>query len=198
MGKPIIAIDIDDVLADTMEAVRLTVNQQFGVNLQPEHYEVPGQYWGYYESVWSAHGLSITFDDLSEDDIKQQYRPHLGAREAIAQLSKRYAFIAITSRNESWKQLTEAWLEEYFPGMIQKVHFAGNKEHVLKRSKGEVSAEIGAEWLIDDNPEHCSDAIVHGVKGVLFGNYGWQHTAPEGVICCKDWAAVLEYLDGIS
>lgn len=197
MAKPIIAVDIDDVLADSMTAVMLTVNKQLGVNLQPHHYAVPGDYWHYYESVWAANELSVSFDDLDEAALKNAHLPHRGASRALSKLAKENSLIVITSRNEDWRELTEQWLDRYFPGLIDDIVFAGNREHTVKRTKGEVCAELGAKWLIDDNPEHCEDAAKHGVRPILFGVYGWQHTVPSDVVHCKDWKAVQEYFDGL-
>lgn len=194
--KRVIALDIDDVLSDSMEAVRLEVNERLGVDLQPEHYAIPGDYWGYYESVWAQHHLAIGFDDLDERSVKLRYAPIIGARLALEKLAQRYKLVAITSRKEDWRHMTLEWLDEHFPGVIDSVTFAGNKEHSVIRTKGEVCAELGAEWLIDDNVEHCLTARDHEVTPVLFGDYGWQHKVPDSLVRCKDWAGVLEYFDG--
>jgi 5'(3')-deoxyribonucleotidase len=196
MPKSIIALDIDDVLSDSMEAVRLEVNERLGIDLQTEHYSIPGDYWGYYEKVWAQHKLVIDFEELDEKLVKARYLPMLGAKETLQELTQRYQLIAITSRKEEWKTFTLDWLEKYFPGVIDSVTFAGNKEHDVVRTKGEVCAELGAKWLIDDNVGHCLDAREHDVTPVLFGNYGWQHAAPGDIARCKNWAAVLEYFNG--
>lgn len=58
MKRQIIAIDVDDVIADSTEVTRLVVNKNLGIDLQVEHYRVPGDFNNYYEDVWRAHGLS--------------------------------------------------------------------------------------------------------------------------------------------
>jgi 5'(3')-deoxyribonucleotidase len=58
-----------------------------------------------------------------------------------------------------------------------------------------VCVEIGADWLIDDNPEHCLSAIEHGLNTILFGDYGWQYKAPEHLYRCKNWEEVERLLD---
>lgn len=195
--RPIIAIDIDDVLSNSMEAVRVTANEYLGVNLQPEHYTVPGPYWSYYETVWKGQGMALSFDDLSEELIKSRYLPHLDAAHALKQLAKKYKLVVISSRREQWWESTREWLERHFGGLISEIVFAGNKEHAVQQSKGEVCARLGAQWLIDDNVDHCADAQDHGVMPLLFGTYGWQKKVPPGITRCKDWQAVLEYFDGL-
>ena len=52
MDKPIIAVDIDDVLADSTDALRRVINERLGVNLTPEDYLIKEDYWDHYEEVW--------------------------------------------------------------------------------------------------------------------------------------------------
>jgi len=200
IGKEVIALDIDDVLSGSMESVRREVNERLGINLQPEHYSIPGTYWDYYEMVWAQHGLAIGFDDLDEQSVKSRYVPITGARQALEKLAMHYKLVAITSRKEEWKGMTLDWLDENFPGVIDSVIFAGNKEHSVIRTKGEVCTELGAKWLIDDNVEHAEGALGHGITAVLFGDYGWHKGIDihKDIVRCKDWAAVLEYFDGIA
>lgn len=47
-----IAIDVDDVIADATESVRLVANSYPGINLTPDNYRsVEAEYWGYYTEV---------------------------------------------------------------------------------------------------------------------------------------------------
>ena len=98
--RPIIAIDVDDVLAASTESVRLQVNRQLGVELKPEHYQVPGEYWEYYENVWAHHGLKISLDELDShmDQDQSHMAPHDGAPEALKKLAETYELVVITSR----------------------------------------------------------------------------------------------------
>lgn len=44
MSKETIAIDVDDVLANSTEAFRIVVNERFGINLSPEDYQIEADY----------------------------------------------------------------------------------------------------------------------------------------------------------
>ncbi len=201
MKRTIIAIDIDDVIADSTEAIRLSVNKRYNVNLKPEHYQVEGDFWGYYERVWDMHNLSdrVNYQDESaEMAVDQSHIPLLpGALFAITELSKRFDIIFITARYTEWQEATAVWLDKNLSGLFKDLHFAGNSEHADKKTKGQQAKEVGASWLIDDNPEHCLTAIAEGVNTVLFGEYGWQHDAPQDLLRCRDWPAVLEYFDAV-
>lgn len=196
--RKIIAVDIDDVLADSTDLIRLTTNKNTGLDLQEHHYAVPGPYWSYYEHVLTTNGITDKEQQkvLVDSWISQHGKaePVKGAIDALKKLSQSYKIILITARDPKIRTDTEIWLKEHFDGLYDDLHVIGNFKVVDKpKSKGEVCKEIGASWLIDDNPEHCLSALEHGIETVLFGNYGWHFDAPEHLTRCKDWAAVLEY-----
>ena len=197
--RKIIAIDIDDVLADSTDAFRLVVNEKTGANLQPEDYMVEAEYWNYYETVWEANDLHIDMHALGDEQMRLD-QSHIalvaGAEYAISNLLDRFDIIFVTSRKETWRGATEAWLKKHFKNTNIEVHFADYDKRHEKKSKGEMCKELGASWLIDDNPEHCMSAFEHGVEPVLFGQYGWQFSLPQGLRRCLDWPSVLEYFNG--
>jgi 5'(3')-deoxyribonucleotidase len=197
MKRQIIAIDIDDVIADSTEVTRLVVNKNLGIDLQAEHYRVPGDFNNYYEDVWRAHGLSdrINYNDHSAQMIVDQSHVTIlpGAQFAISELTKKFDIVLITARDPRWQAATKAWVDNNFNGVFKGLYFAGNNDIKDVKSKGEQAVELGAAWLIDDNAGNCQTALDSGIEAILFGNYGWHHDAPDHITRCKDWPAVLEY-----
>jgi 5'(3')-deoxyribonucleotidase len=199
MAKSIIAVDVDDVLADSTDALRRVVNERLSTNLSPEDYRVKGDYWQYYETVWQKNGLTdrISLDDLEPMMIENQshVEPHESAIDVLQELSKGYHLIVVTSRPPSWRRATEKWLEVHFPGIFGQIFFTRQSDDVDHETKGELCKEYGAKWLIDDNVEHAQSAADQGIDVVLFGNYGWHHKAPTHFHRCKNWTEVLEFFD---
>jgi FMN phosphatase YigB (HAD superfamily) len=199
MKRRIIAIDIDDVIAHSSEAFRLRVNKYTGADLTREHYSVEGDYYGYYERVWEAHGLGdkINFDVFEEEMAEDQSHVPLlpGAAFAIGELSKRFDIILVTARNPAWEKATLKWVKKHFGSTFSSVHFAGKYYDENQQTKGELCKSMGANWLIDDNPEHCQSAVDAGLEAILFGDYGWHYKAGPHLTRCKDWPAVLDYFD---
>jgi len=198
--KKTIAIDIDDVISDTTEAMRLWGNRVSGVELLPEHYNTPGNdYWAYYEKIWEHHGIAdiLKFDDFEGELIVDQAQVPLVASAAfvLEELQKKYHIILVTSRNPALEAGTRKWLADNLQGDI-KLYFARNGRLNVGRSKGELCKELGAFLLIDDNTDHCQSAVDNGVEAIVFGEYGWQNVDVEGAVKCKNWPEVLEYLDG--
>lgn len=204
MKKQIIAIDVDDTIADSTDSLRLLVNQRLNANLTHEHYRVLGDPWGYYERVWAAHGLidKINFAQYnSEMVVDQSHVPLLpGAAQALAELSKRFDLVLITARDPSWEKATNMWVRDKFCDLFKGVHFAGNKyvdyAHGPK-TKGQLAVEVGAFMLVDDSVEQCQTALDEGLQAILFGEMGWSMGARGHFTRCKDWPAVLEYFDKI-
>lgn len=203
MKRKIIAIDIDDVIAQGTEAFRLRVNLEMGVSLSREAYMIPDNtFWGYYERVWEAYGLdaaSVPLDKIdAEMALDQSHVPLLpGAAYAIGELAKHYDIAIITARDTKWKNATHKWLADKFGDVFIDIYFAGNSLDKTAKTKGQACREVGAEWLIDDNPEHCITAQAEAVKAILFGDYGWHHEAPKDITRCSDWPAVLDYFNAI-
>jgi len=197
MPKPVVAIDVDDVLADSRERFRQEINVRHQLDLQPAHYAVPGEYWGYYERIWRELGIyeSLALDDINAS-MKHHVLPHADAPAVLKRLSRDYDLVVVTARREKWQQLTRDWLERHFPDTFCDIHFAGNTNHTTHVTKGDMCAEVGAQWLIDDHVQHCRDAAERGVTPLLFGDYGWQQGVPMELVRCRDWLTVEGYFDG--
>lgn len=192
--RKVIAVDVDDVIADSTESLRLLVNRRTGKELTKDHYKIVGDYWGYYERVWRDHSLEVDFESLNEEMVyDQSHVPILaGAALALGELSKKYDLVIVTSRDPAWEKATCVWLEKNCPGIFKQVLFTRRK-HADAKTKGDLCLELNASWLIDDNPEHCESAREKGVGAILFGEYGWHHSAPADLSLCRDWPAVLEH-----
>jgi 5'(3')-deoxyribonucleotidase len=197
--KQIIAVDVDDVLADTTEFWRLEVNRRAGISLEPEHWRVPGEYSGYYERLWQSHGVAelISIEDIDAIMKADQSKvPVMAeAKRILHKLAKSYNLVVVTARNTDQKESTWKWLDAVFPGIFSEIYFNYDEKTEVKRTKGEVCADIGASWLIDDHPGHCRDAMDKGVGAILYGTYGWHVEVPERVVRCKTWKDVEKYFD---
>jgi 5'(3')-deoxyribonucleotidase len=205
MSKKTIAVDIDDVVADTTEALRLAVNDVLPDDLKiaSEEYRIDGGYWGYYEEVWARNKVDhlISFDTLHDEMAENQDHVKLieGAKTALQKLCKRYKLVAVTSRNVKWVDATHDWVEKYLSEVFEEIVFVHHDSND-GRTKGDACIEIGADWLIDDNPEHCLSAQKSGTKPILFGEYGWSRATDyrDSFVRCKNWQVVMEFFENES
>lgn len=198
-NKPIIAVDIDDVISDQNGSMRLFANRRFGHNHTADDYKKTGSYWGYWGEVWEVpeeeERARVEEYNSSGELLKQKLIP--GAIEAIGLLEKNYSLEIVTSRKDKHFEDTHKWLDKHFRGVFKGVHFAKVWDDGRREDKAVICKRIGADYLIDDNAEHCNIAAEGGVKSLLFGDYGWSRGAevhPE-VVRVGDWQEVLEYFD---
>ena len=196
MIKPIIAIDIDDVLADYSAEFVLASNRLWGTKLTAKDYD---EDW---VKLWGVD-LSEAMDRgrvLFEDQIHERLERKEGAVEVLRELSERFTLKVLTARNDQSKSSTLEWFTRHYP-MIehQNITFAGlwdnPDENVAKRTNGALAKNMGVQYLIDDQLKHCLAAAEHGITALVFGDYTWNQAAslPEGVSRVNNWEAVGDY-----
>lgn len=194
-----IAIDLDEVLSAQTEAIRLFINKRYNLDLTPEDYLISAPYWRYWEKVWGVseeEGARRVQEFINSGGFKGQ-KPVKGALQAINRLKKNFNLVIVTSRKDKHAEDTHLWLEEHFPNVFNDIRFSsvwGNKASV---AKAKICRQLGANYLIDDNLEHCTLVADEGLIALLFGNYGWSKAKklPKRVVRVKNWQEVLEYFD---
>ena len=194
--RPRIAIDIDDVLADSHTAARAWIEARTGLSARSEHYEAHSDYWNYYNRVIATHDASspVRYEEfLAELADDQAHVPLLaGAQFAIQTLRADYDVVLITARDPSLEAATRRWLDAHFDEPIPLYLSSNPLVTSTAKSKGEWCRELGVSVLIDDNTANCQSALDHGVKAILFGDYIWQVDPPADAVRARDWPAVLE------
>jgi 5'(3')-deoxyribonucleotidase len=198
-NKPIIAIDIDEVLAEFAKDFVVYSNERWGTNLSLDNYH---QDWA---KMWELDFASTQARSAEYfgDGRARQYEHVVGTQEALLKLKEHYDLIVVTARPSQTKDDTLPWIQERFPGIFNedKIYFAGFwdkiDQHSIKLTKGKLAKELGAKYLIDDQLTHCLGADQEGVQALLFGEYSWNKSddLPATVVRVKNWAEVLEYFN---
>ncbi len=202
MKKPIIAVDVDDVLFPTNDVMRQFINDTFGTNHTEDDYKIAEEYKGYWEKVWgiSHEEAEERYAAFVKSGVLLKGEPIHGSIEIITELEKTYDFVVLSARHDDQVEVTHKWLLEHFPSTFKDVQFISGWYHGRKITKAEVCKQIGASYLIDDNVEHCMVAQEQGVSALLFGDFGWNSHQKEAdkLVRVRDWQAVKEYFDGQS
>lgn len=197
--KRLIAIDIDDVLADETNSAIRFFNEHFGLKLTRQDYDVDGPYWGYWESIWkvSDEKAAEMAAAYVHSDARAEHTVLPHAIEVVSDLKRKYDLIIITSREDVLVDLTEQWLHVHFPNTFDHVAFTAVWQPKPGATKAEIANHLGAGYLIDDNAEHCNVAAEAGLQALLFGEYGWNRKAElrDSVVRVKNWLAVRDYFD---
>lgn len=140
--KKRIAIDMDEVMADTLKARLIRYEKDYGVSVSKQ--EVHGK--SMYQAIPEAHRQQVR-DVLDELDFFRHLEVMPDAQKVIKELNEHYDIIVATAAMEVPFSFTAKydWLLEHFPFLdSQKFVFCGNKSVVL------------ADYLIDDNPHQLS------------------------------------------
>jgi 5'(3')-deoxyribonucleotidase len=201
-NKPVIAVDIDDVLSSSAAEFVKFSNQKWGTSLRVDDYD---EHWA---RMWKVDDKEVRSRTaiVTSSKLPLRYSPLEEAKNVLHELSKRYKLVVATSRNKTMQGMTVEWIREKYEDIFDEVHFAGlwDKDMDLdllnKLTKAELCAEIGADYLIDDQPKHCIAAAEAGIKTILFGNYKWNKDVSDrsNMVKAKDWREVLEYFNGKS
>lgn len=193
--KPIIAIDIDDVLADHAKQFVEFSNNRWGTSLTIDDYD---EHWA---EMWQVDNkeTELRATEFRSSNLISKYNRDDSAFEVLQELSKRFSLIVLTSRRLEMEKETRLWITSQYPDIFSDVHFSGIWETIDSeahlRTKAEVCKSLGANYLIDDQIKHCLGASECGVTGLLFGNYFWNRLSelPANVVRCQNWHEIREY-----
>ncbi len=201
MAKPIIAVDIDDVLAANAKGFVEYTNRMWGLSLTVQDYD---EHWA---KLWGVDNeeTSRRSDEMHASGVFAYHEHFPAAKPVLKHLRERYELVIVTSRRKVIQNVTYQWIDRYFPGIFSDIHFVGIWDTITDSSihmtKGDALKTIGATYLIDDQLKHCLSAGEHGVDAVLFGDYGWNQyetKLPDHITRCDDWQAIREYFDAKS
>lgn len=169
-----IAIDMDEVMADTLGAYIALYNREYGKGIKRD--DVIGKN---IKDVVDADKQAIVSSYIDREGFFYGLEPKEGAIEIIRQLDVHYDVYVATAAMESPNAFNEKylWLRDHFPFLNpMNFIFCGDKS-ILR-----------VDYLIDDNPKHFAkftgtpllfdaarnqhiDAEAQGWRRVM----GWQH-----------------------
>ena len=136
-----IGVDIDDILASYNKHFIEWYNVKYNTNINFEDIYTFNLDQLVNVSKEEANKLIDTFSN--SDDCKN-LTPIEYSVEYISHL-RDFELISITSRAEHLRDITESWLEKYFPNIFKDVYFVTDKNYNKIKSKGELAKELGVE-----------------------------------------------------
>ena len=194
-----IAVDLDDVLTDSVQRLINYSNREWGHNLTPADYS---EDW---VQMWNVDESEATRRSKQWHETVDYHagNPDPDSIRVLRRLAEHHQLAIVTSRRLWVKDQTVEWVEKYYPGIFESVNFAGMWEDPtidsVAATKAEAVAAVGADYLIDDQPKHCFGVVEAGNRAIMFGDYHWNrdHSHDE-IVRCSDWRAVGEYFERYS
>ncbi len=202
--RPIIAVDIDDVLSLSAPAFIAYSNNRWGTTFTlADYHDDWARLWNYDRA--NIDELALVRERGAE--LLKATMPELEhyeeAYDVLKKLKEQYSLVIVTARRLQQQEVTLAWLNARFPGIFEDemVHFTGffeaKDQNTIKLTKGKTVKQLKASYLIDDQPRHCNSALEEDVQAVLFGDHGWHDMEPvlDGVVRARNWQEVLEFFN---
>jgi 5'(3')-deoxyribonucleotidase len=194
-AKPIIAVDIDEVLAPHFQGLIDWYNQKYSTKLTLKHnHPTDPRPWGTSDYSTAIKRVQKYFSTPSFLNSK----PYQESVTALTELNESYDLVIITGRDTIIKDVTTKWLNKHYGELFADAHFTARYSlEGREKNKSAILEEIGAEYLIDDALHNCISAVMAGIDALLFGEYPWNEAKklPAGVTRVKNWQEVLEYFE---
>lgn len=176
-GVKRIAIDMDEVMADTMARYLELYNADFGMELTPAHFR--GHH--VFEVIDPAH-RPRAYEYFGREDFFAEIPVMAGSAEVVQELTQKYEVFITTAAMDVPCSFNAkyGWLQRHFPFIPpSRIVFCGDK------------SIIAADYMLDDNVRHLGN----------FRGEGIIYTAPHNVHETRfrrvnDWQEVRAMLLG--
>lgn len=165
---------MDEVLGRFLHSLNKFCREEYGMQ-----YDI-SDYWVYdFAKIWkcsqdeSNHKVHEFF---TSNHFAEGIEVIPGSYESLLRLQQLCDLIVVTSRQHVIQQPTLEWIDRHYPQVFSEVHFGNHfaLEGVSKK-KSDICRSIGAEILIDDNPNYAVECAEAGIQVLL---YDWEHGYP--------------------
>eukprot|EP00040_Diaphanoeca_grandis_P034144 m.210471 g.210471 ORF g.210471 m.210471 type:complete len:219 (-) comp33078_c0_seq3:213-869(-) len=203
---PVVAVDLDEVLGRFVPALIEYHNDLYGTTLRTETFH---SYT--FKEVWGGsdeEALEKVYSFFKSKYFLEGIKPIEGAREILEKHMASFKYVVVTSRQDVIREETVAWVNLHYPNIFAAIENGNHydlrcpnpdetNDHVTKRSKPDMCADVGAIALIDDSTKYAHQCCNTLQKVILFGEYAWNDedmTGVPNVVRAIDWDAVDRYL----
>ncbi|MCC2631158.1 MAG: hypothetical protein K0S38_967 [Candidatus Paceibacter sp.] len=199
-SKKILALDIDDTLADTTRYFAHRLNERFG---NPEGL-APDEIFKKYKIIpdvpyWqTAEILAWREEQSFSNEAQEAVPPTEGAIVAAKKLNEHFEILYISSRPKAVEKGTCRWLEKHgFPAgeLILRTTYDDKNGNAWK------AAIIEQKWpfcigIVEDNPEIIG-YFSRLYKGTvyLYGSDTISEETEISVVPCPDWNTVRKHIE---
>ena len=177
--KPILGVDIDNVLAQSDACLREAIRQRFLIGLEEKDIT---------EYDYSAYGITqaqlIEVFGAFNTDLCRTLKVIPGAKAALRLLATRFEIALVTSRNPLSKAGTEYWLQR--KGLpYDQLHF-NDEKHALG---------IPYQAFVEDRHEHAHRIAETGAQVFLMTRpWNSRPLSHPNVLRVQTWREILTHL----
>jgi 5'(3')-deoxyribonucleotidase len=196
MKKKRIAVDIDDVLANTISGIIEFHNANYETRLSLDDFRFDRFYktWGG-DAMQEQSKLQLFYKSKHYKNLK----PVKGSKEVIQKLCKYFELFIVTARDEKFREITTKWIEKYYGDSFKEIHFANHySEYDESIPKSKICSILNADFLIDDSLEYAQDCAT-GDRKVLLFDYPWNRdiTLPRSILRVHSWEDIKDFFQQV-
>lgn len=169
MNGKIVAVDIDEVLSETLKSILKKHKHMFNNHKVEWEDLVDYNVWNI-ESLWLTQKQAIRMFAAFQlwSWFFNKIEPVQWAKKNIQRLKEQwYKFYAITARLSVLKPDTLLWLNKHYWWCFEDVIFA-NFFTKWEKKKSDICKEIWASIIIEDNLDTCIDCASKWIECYLF------------------------------
>ena len=177
---PILGIDLDNVISDTDNLVRLIISELYNVKLQRKDII----FFDYSKCGVTKEQEKEVFRIFHEKRCVEVL-PKPDAVESIDKLNEKFQVHIVTSRPEFTRSNTIKWLYDYGIN-YDAIDFRTNKH----------TSDIRFEYFIEDKRETAYNLANQGVNTIIF-NKPWNQPDPkdiDNITRLNSWEDIVKYL----
>jgi uncharacterized HAD superfamily protein len=188
----VIAFDIDEVLAPTLDTFIQFHNSKYGTSLQSADFHSYDL-----RSVigCSRNQMNNRYYQFMMSKEAREMLPIPGSLELVQGLSQSGSqLVSITRRPGSVIDTTLDWLRNRYDGLISPTYFANRRERGYKSlSKGIISREHGVQLIVEDQMENALECLSEGIPTLLLDK-AWNQasTDPLGVTRVRSYSEIYD------
>ena len=160
----LVAVDLDDVLADLISCLIRTHEEIVGEQLERSQ-----------ATSWDVFPPAV-HDHVRYEGGYGTLLPLPYAREFLGWLRERHTVHIVTYRGAHAQQVTENWLAQHVDGRFDGLHLTGG-------GKGDACRELGADLIVDDSYNQIpavTDALQ--IPGILIDTPMNQHIQESALV----------------
>ena len=191
----ILAIDIDEVLADFSAGLVKYYKKQHGIKLR--NFNIDNTEW------WQAWGgtkegaIGRVYEFVHSNAI-MAIKPIKGSRRGIKELKKLgHDLLVVTGRPMAVLEKTVDWLERFYPKVFRGVY--STDFHIVnkgKENKGDICARKGVKLMIDDYYAYCLEALEHNIPTLLYSSsWNKDKKLPTGMTRVNNWQEIVDHIN---
>lgn len=187
----VVGLDFDDVIFNFNPTFYAYHNVKYGSRIERQHMT----------SFDMQKVLNCTLDEVRDRVFEFTLSPEHGdalpvegAKEALAELSKKYELHIITARNRQANDVTFQWIEKHFPKHFQSVTITNQFFGLpgTTYTKVEIGKKIGIDVMIEDSIKNAHEIGTAHIPVILLDTPWNQGELPANVTRVYSWAEIVD------